>query len=449
MSDEYIPIEPDFRDMPDEGLGFKVAFSFAGEQRDLVREIAKACEQKLGRGTVFFDEWFEPYISGMGADMFLQSIYGEMTQMMVLCVAKRYAEKPWTMAEHDAIMSRAMQLRVSAKPRDRLRFLPIRVGEGEVPGVLPNAITLDARDPRRGPVVMAEIIARRLAQIDETLVPRGAPRGKALILPCIGNLAPLSSELAVWLDNMDIAVFRPDPLLPVAERADYARRVIPQVNVIVEWFQHSEEAADRPFIECHQQLRDILAQPATSKKSALMWLPDGGSAADPAVAASAKRMLWEQFKRQVHDAAISGQMAPNRIVIGAAQADAAAVQLLVGALPRTRPKDPQYDELHLPPDFDQMAPDVDDRIQRAIRKSASSLVLVDGSCSATWIDERLRAYDLFRGGLAQAPKLIVWDVPQTQPKQAREYWPDDPNAVCCSTANAADVIAALPVIPDR
>jgi hypothetical protein len=48
---------------------FLVAFSFAGEQRDLVRRIAEAVEQRLGRGTVFFDEWYEHYLAGAASDV--------------------------------------------------------------------------------------------------------------------------------------------------------------------------------------------------------------------------------------------------------------------------------------------------------------------------------------------------------------------------------------------
>jgi hypothetical protein len=51
MSDTMPP-----RDVPEK---FLVAFSFAGEQRDLVRSIAEAVEAHLGRSTVFFDEWYE------------------------------------------------------------------------------------------------------------------------------------------------------------------------------------------------------------------------------------------------------------------------------------------------------------------------------------------------------------------------------------------------------
>ena len=68
---------------------FHVAISFAGEQRELVRQIAEAVERCLGRGTVFFDEWFEPYLAGADADLKLQKIYGERCALAVVCVAKR------------------------------------------------------------------------------------------------------------------------------------------------------------------------------------------------------------------------------------------------------------------------------------------------------------------------------------------------------------------------
>jgi hypothetical protein len=43
------------REVPEKSL---VAFSLAGEQRELVRAIAETVEAQLGRGTVFLDEWF-------------------------------------------------------------------------------------------------------------------------------------------------------------------------------------------------------------------------------------------------------------------------------------------------------------------------------------------------------------------------------------------------------
>src|SRR5882672_8131046 len=92
---------------------FLVAFSFAGEQRDLVRSIAEAVAEGIGRANVFFDEWFEHYIAGDGADLKLQEIYGTRCALAVVCVSERYGGKPWTQAEYAAVRARQMQARSS------------------------------------------------------------------------------------------------------------------------------------------------------------------------------------------------------------------------------------------------------------------------------------------------------------------------------------------------
>ena len=118
---------------------FEVAFSFAGEQRHLVLPLAEALDERLP-GLVFYDEWFEWFIAGSGGDTRLQDIYLKRSKMVVVCVSEQYGGKPWTRTEHDAIRALNMQL-----PWDSLRILPLRVGDGEVPGILFNTITLDAR----------------------------------------------------------------------------------------------------------------------------------------------------------------------------------------------------------------------------------------------------------------------------------------------------------------
>ena len=77
------------RELPEK---FLVAFSFAGEQRDLVRAIAEAVEKKIGRNNVFFDEWFEHFIAGHDADLKLQKIYGEQCELVVVCVSRSATE---------------------------------------------------------------------------------------------------------------------------------------------------------------------------------------------------------------------------------------------------------------------------------------------------------------------------------------------------------------------
>lgn len=145
------------RPIPDK---FRVAFSFAGEQRDLVRALAEAVEQALGTGTVFFDEWFEYWLAGADADLKLQDIYGQRSELVVVCVSERYGNKPWTLAEHEAIRARLQQARAASDPRERDAILPIRVGDGEVRGIQFTAIVPDARS--KGIEATAQLILDRL-----------------------------------------------------------------------------------------------------------------------------------------------------------------------------------------------------------------------------------------------------------------------------------------------
>ncbi len=125
---------------------FLVAFSLAGEQREFVRAIAEAVENQLGGGTVFLDEWFEHYIAGDDADLKLQEIYDRRCELVVVCVSERYGSKPWTQAEHRAIRARYMKCSATPEKRERDAILPIRVGDGQVEGILFNAIVPDVRD---------------------------------------------------------------------------------------------------------------------------------------------------------------------------------------------------------------------------------------------------------------------------------------------------------------
>lgn len=139
---------------------FLVAFSLAGEQRDLVRSIAEAVEEKLGASNVFLDEWYEHYISGNGGDLKLQHIYGESCVLAVVCVSANYNDKPWTCIEHEVIRARYMKAIKANNESGKYEILPIRVGEGEVDGIPCNAIIPDAR--QKGATKTAQLIIDRL-----------------------------------------------------------------------------------------------------------------------------------------------------------------------------------------------------------------------------------------------------------------------------------------------
>jgi hypothetical protein len=151
---------------------FLIAFSFAGEQRELVRSIAEAVESRLGHGSVFFDEWFEHWLAGDDADLKLQDLYANRCTLAVVCVSGRYGGKPWTQAEHRAIRARNMRAGEAERSLERFAILPIRVGDGDVPGILFNTIVPDVR--QRSPEATSELIVARLGVLSPGLELRPA-----------------------------------------------------------------------------------------------------------------------------------------------------------------------------------------------------------------------------------------------------------------------------------
>lgn len=146
---------PELRPVPQGDEKFLVAFSFAGEQRDLVRSIAEATEQLLGWGTVFYDEWYTAELAGGDADLDLQDIYGKRSEFTVPCLSGAYDDRYWTGVEWREIRSNF----------DRL--IPVRVGEGEVRG-LPEKTTiwLDAIK-KPATQIAKEILARVRSRIPD------------------------------------------------------------------------------------------------------------------------------------------------------------------------------------------------------------------------------------------------------------------------------------------
>ena len=119
--------------------------------------IAQEVEAVLGRSTVFYDDWYTHWIAGADADLLLQSVYREKAELVVVCVSGAYGGKPWTNTEHRAVRARFQQ---ATTAEDRLRVLPVRVGDGDVEGILFNEIVPDVRD--KTPAEAAELIVGRL-----------------------------------------------------------------------------------------------------------------------------------------------------------------------------------------------------------------------------------------------------------------------------------------------
>lgn len=150
---------------------FHVAFSFAGAQRGLVMAMAEEVERRLGFSTVFYDDWFEHEIAGRNADLLLQRLYADRCELVVVCVSGEYDDRQWTRIEHEAVRARYQR---SESEEDRKRVLLVRVGDGEVEGILCNAIVPDIRS--RSPEAACDLIIARLESIDPSLSDHESPK---------------------------------------------------------------------------------------------------------------------------------------------------------------------------------------------------------------------------------------------------------------------------------
>jgi hypothetical protein len=140
---------------------FEIALSFAGENRELIRQIAAILATALTPKRIFFDEWYETEIAGHDAQIILQQIYCEQSRVVVPFISKRYNEKPWTQDEWRAIQTLERQLRDAASGNvKRLRLFPLRVEDGDVDGAFPTAIIPDVR--HRPAHITAQSILKRL-----------------------------------------------------------------------------------------------------------------------------------------------------------------------------------------------------------------------------------------------------------------------------------------------
>jgi len=82
---------------------------------------------------------------------------------VVFCISKPYGNKQWTKVEFEAIRALKMQLSLSTAKSDRLRILPLRVGDGDVEGIFVNTICPDIRE--KPAAQTAELIINRLRLI--------------------------------------------------------------------------------------------------------------------------------------------------------------------------------------------------------------------------------------------------------------------------------------------
>ena len=109
-------------------IEFSIGVSFAGEQRDFIRQVFISLCDKGGfsKEELFFDEWHEHLINGANADYKLDKIYAEHCKKIVVLFSEAYIEKHWT---NKLEWTRAITTRITADPENvcLLRHGPVDI----------------------------------------------------------------------------------------------------------------------------------------------------------------------------------------------------------------------------------------------------------------------------------------------------------------------------------
>ena len=138
---------------------FDVALSFPGEYRDFVKTIADKLAEELGRDRIFYDNYSEAELGRMNLDTYLQDIYHNHAELIVVFLCAEYKEKEWCGLEWRAIRDLAKQKKIA-------EIMPIRFDSADIPGFfsIDGYINAEGREP----LEIADLITERLRLNQET-----------------------------------------------------------------------------------------------------------------------------------------------------------------------------------------------------------------------------------------------------------------------------------------
>lgn len=136
------------------GKRFKVAFSFAGEKREFVAQVADLLAQRFGKAAILYDKFHEAEFAVYDLGIKLPRLYGEESELIVPVLCTDYDHKRWTGWEWLHIYGLLTR-------QDGRRVMPSRFDFAMPDGLSPACgfIELDQKTPE----AFAKLILERLA----------------------------------------------------------------------------------------------------------------------------------------------------------------------------------------------------------------------------------------------------------------------------------------------
>lgn len=133
---------------------FRIAFSFVGEKRDFVAEVAAILAKQFGQDAILYDKFHEAEFARHDLGIYLPKLYGEQSDLIVPVLCPNYDQKRWTGWEWLHIYGLLTKA-------DGKRVMPCRFEHAQADGLSPVAgfIELDDKTPEQA----ANLILERLA----------------------------------------------------------------------------------------------------------------------------------------------------------------------------------------------------------------------------------------------------------------------------------------------
>jgi len=91
---------------------FRIAFSFAGEKRDFVAEVAAILAQRFGEERVLYDKYLKAEFSRSDLAFYLPELYHDQSDLVVVVYCPDYEKKEWCGLEWNAIYDLIKKRRV-------------------------------------------------------------------------------------------------------------------------------------------------------------------------------------------------------------------------------------------------------------------------------------------------------------------------------------------------
>jgi tetratricopeptide (TPR) repeat protein len=133
---------------------FRIAFSFAGEKRDFVKQVADRLAAQFGHDKILYDKYHEAEFAVYDLGIKLPRLYGEQSDLIVPVLCKDYDEKRWTGWEWVHIYGLLTKM-------DGYRVMPSRFDYANADGLSPTSgfIELDNKSPETFTILILERLA--------------------------------------------------------------------------------------------------------------------------------------------------------------------------------------------------------------------------------------------------------------------------------------------------